>query len=526
MENHIIPPIFAFIFDSGKLESCFYGQVVCQHILQGSELKSNVRRVVISEGDILDDRYIDIEPYLIKDDYCTVDLKKEIKFKDYPFCWIIEDLSPEVAKRLDERLKRELAGYIGVTRIDVDSTDQRHQFWKKLIRHFVVDGDKVICFQDPELSDSFNYSDTVEALGYVLEYVRNAEYIPIKDCVLLQSSIIKKDDDLIIKSGKSDIDRNILDLNFKLCRELQIAGVLIWKSIVNIDKIRFEPLKIGFGDSFANYFPEYPFLAVYTAAQGIERIQKIIVELICKADHILQSEKEKVYNLLTSHNHHALNNWIREKSNINISSDEDKIIALVQEFYKNVRYSRFSDFSKYSSLVPEYDLLLRLFGKTKTDKQIKEAFGKALGGLTYKYFSLIYELCHELNIYTYEQDDESASNIIFYYGKKPNNLYLELKQRQQGKKELLYWLIRNGQQLPFIDECKLEPLDFDVALINDYTNELIRNSEDGSQLFHEVDCLYDELCSENKAAWKERIELIDSIIANPILFLVDDEIEE
>lgn len=171
-------------------------------------------------------------------------------------------------------------------------------------------------------------------------------------------------------------------------------------------------------------------------------------------------------------------------------------------------------------------MLLRLFGKTKTDKQIKEAFGKALGGLTYKYFSLIYELCHELNIYTYEQDDESASNIIFYYGKKPNNLYLELKQRQQGKKELLYWLIRNGQQLPFIDECKLEPLDFDVALINDYTNELIRNSEDGSQLFHEVDCLYDELCSENKAAWKERIELIDSIIANPILFLVDDEIEE
>lgn len=128
-------------------------------------------------------------------------------------------------------------------------------------------------------------------------------------------------------------------------------------------------------------------------------------------------------------------------------------------------------------------MLLRLFGKTKTDKQIKEAFGKALGGLTYKYFSLIYELCHELNIYTYEQDDESASNIIFYYGKKPNNLYLELKQRQQGKKELLYWLIRNGQQLPFIDECKLEPLDFDVALINDYTNELIRNSKTDRNCF-------------------------------------------
>ena len=124
----------AFIFDSGKLESNFYREVVFEHMLSGMEVSENPFRIVVSMGDIFEDyRYVDIEPYVINNDFCTIDfesLDKESPFQDYPFCWVMEDICKNTAFELDKRLKKELRGYVGVTEIDSSNQNGYKQFWK------------------------------------------------------------------------------------------------------------------------------------------------------------------------------------------------------------------------------------------------------------------------------------------------------------------------------------------------------------------------------------------------------------
>ena len=69
-----IQSTFAFIFDSGKLGSSFYGEVVFEQMIKGGELSENPVAITVSLGDIFTyQRYIDIEPYIFKDEYCTLD---------------------------------------------------------------------------------------------------------------------------------------------------------------------------------------------------------------------------------------------------------------------------------------------------------------------------------------------------------------------------------------------------------------------------------------------------------------------
>lgn len=109
---------FAFIFDSGKLGSHFYGEVVFEHMLKSGELSENPVAVTVSVGDILvNQRYIDIEPYVIKDEYCTLDfdaLLEKNTFLDLPFCWVVENLYDEIARNVDKRLKKEFLRVLSV----------------------------------------------------------------------------------------------------------------------------------------------------------------------------------------------------------------------------------------------------------------------------------------------------------------------------------------------------------------------------------------------------------------------------
>ena len=51
---------------------------------------------------------IDIEPYVYKDEYCTIDFNKirNYKFKDWPCVWITESINPDIANLIDKRLKK------------------------------------------------------------------------------------------------------------------------------------------------------------------------------------------------------------------------------------------------------------------------------------------------------------------------------------------------------------------------------------------------------------------------------------
>ena len=90
----------------------------------------------------------------------------------------------------------------------------------------------------------------------------------LKDECFLKSRLVgdEKELELIIDKKDKEIDRDLSDLNFSIRDELQIAGVLIWKSINSLDRINFNN---------TTNLVEHPFMTLYFASQGIERIQKI-----------------------------------------------------------------------------------------------------------------------------------------------------------------------------------------------------------------------------------------------------------
>lgn len=163
---------FSFIFDSGKLGNSFYGEVVFQYMLKGGELSKNPTEITVSLGDIFINNR-DIEPYAIKDEYCTLnfdDLLRDNQFKDFPFCWIVENLSGEIACAIDARLKENAKGYVGLSRVDKLSTFERKQFWKYAVKKFSLYGDTITSFQDPQLEGEFVHLEIASQLGYKVKY--------------------------------------------------------------------------------------------------------------------------------------------------------------------------------------------------------------------------------------------------------------------------------------------------------------------------------------------------------------------
>ena len=517
----------AFIFDSGRLDSNFYGEVVFEHMMSGMEITKNPYKIIVSLGDILvSRRYVDIEPYVLNNDFCTVDfdsLDRAMPFQDYPFCWVMEDVCKDTALEIDQRLRKELVGYVGITEVDLSDESINRQFWKDMIRSFAIEGNNITVFQNPEFSDRFMYEECAKKLGYQVDYAPETESCGIEDLSILQSSFVKNETERRIKrsnKGKSGVDRDLMDMNFSLNRELQIAGSLIWKSVVEICRINF------FKESWEPPLVEDSFFTLYHAAQGVERLQKIVVELISKKHHIKQEEKKRINDLLLTHNHCALNAWIEGYENIHFSSNSKKLFNILQEFYNNTRYFRYSDDLDHKGLVPEYHLLKELgiaYKNEDYDFYIKNLFGKALGEIAHVYFNLLRGLCESLNIYVYELHAFSSATIVFYR-QQPVNLYKECRNRQQEKKELLYWLIRHGMKYPFCKYAETEAIDFDPLEINSYLIDLINNPENCELLHDTIDCLYDEMCSKDKALWKKHLDEVDCLIANPAL--LDTECNE
>lgn len=70
--------IIAVIFDSGKIEDCFYGKIVFKGIFSGKEVTSNPRKIIVSMGEIFDYHiFEDITPYLIRNDLCTIERSQD-----------------------------------------------------------------------------------------------------------------------------------------------------------------------------------------------------------------------------------------------------------------------------------------------------------------------------------------------------------------------------------------------------------------------------------------------------------------
>lgn len=503
--------VIAFIFDSGRIENFFYGNVVFKNIFKGKEVFSNPRKIIVSVGDIIDRNvYDDITPYLIRDELCTIK-KNEERYKNNLFVFLLEDIDASIAQSIDERMKKEFDAYIGMTSVDINSKDMRKQFWKLLIRSFSVEYDLITWFGLSE-EGAFDYYDSALELGFRVNYDNfPSEYAENLDNLFStrQSTLIHSMAQLQFVEGKSDSDRGIIEMNFSLVREVEIAGVQIWKAIEDIDRVTISKE----GTWCERMATDYIFTSFYQASQGIERLMKVIIELYAY-DISDKKEREKINNLLYGHNHLAMYEFIYGKCHLQIYSNCTKLLSALMNFYNKARYSRYS----YSNTNTLELKILRDFGSDVSsenfDDSVKHRYGKALGQVSHALYKCIEELSHKIRIFVYELNYESTASLSLN-SCYSDDLYDLLKRIQQSKKELVWYLIKEGSKLPAVEFLdNLSALPFEQCDIFDFLSELITNKSSCITLYDFVSDSYDELVEENKFEWKNRIEEIDMILSN------------
>ena len=94
-----------FFFDSSMIDEFSYGDVVFENIIKGREITLNSSKIIFSRGDIVNKAaYNDINPFVIKDDLCTI-TKINKSFSDYLYVCILEDIEQQIAIKIDSSLK-------------------------------------------------------------------------------------------------------------------------------------------------------------------------------------------------------------------------------------------------------------------------------------------------------------------------------------------------------------------------------------------------------------------------------------
>lgn len=509
--------VIAFFFDSNRIEDCCYGDVVFEHLIKGKEITFNSEKVICSKGDIVDRSiYDDINPFIIRDDVCTIKTDTE-HYSGNIYVFVFEDIEAKIAAQIDTRLKTTFPAYIGMSSVDVQSTDPRKQFWKRLLRCFSINREIITCFGCEEEDTPF-FISTPMSYGYTIAYDDSIDNVLDydEDSLLLtrQSSYIHSVSQLEIVDGKPDSDRGIMEMNFSLVKEVEIAGVQIWKSIEDINQIQIS--------KHGEYtIPDYIFMSLYEAAQGVERLLKIIIEMMNYSN--TSFDKKHIDKLLFSHNHCAMFDLISKNKKASLKPKSKEFLNILYKFYSEARYNRFH-YNKNDVLEVE---LLRSFGKDISeenfDEKIKHQYGKALGNIAQTLYELIIDISHELNIYIYEMHTESVAKYALnkYFG---DDLYETLKRIERSKKEFIWYLIKNGrehQSSKMIED--IEPLSFESCYIPEFIRSLITNENSYYSIHDIVSNEYEEMIDDNKPKWLERINAIDSVIGNPYLMLDDEE---
>lgn len=505
----------AFFFDSGRIHESFYGEVVFNNFIEGMEIIENSYKIIFSIGDIFDNNiYDDITPFIVRDDICTIKKNKN-RYIGTLFVFLLEDIETKIAISIDERLKNVFSAYLGMTSIDIKSTDRRKQFWKSLVRRFNIEGETITCFGSEE-EESFGYGLTAKNKGLRVNYdgFPCEYYCEGRDDLFStrQSSFIKSISALEYLDGQSDSDRGISEMNFSLVKEVGIAGVQVWKSIEDINQVYIPKTGNGYNNI------DFIFTSLYQAAQGIERLLKITLELIMYENED-ETEKQKIDKLLFSHNHPAMYDFISKKENISLKTNCKRLLNVLSSFYSNARYNRFRH---NDNNVLELKILQDFGHDIKEscfDKQIKHIYGKSLGATAQSLYKLIENLSDKLNIYVYELSPTSTANLSLhsYYGE---DLYETLKQTELAKKEFLWYLMKDGNKLAAIKMAEdLLPLSFEKCDVAEYAASLIKNKDSCNMLHDFVSASYDDLVEQDKAKWKERIEIIDALVGNPKVVL-------
>lgn len=257
--------------------------------------------------------------------------------------------------------------------------------------------------------------------------------------------------------------------NFKMGTEIEIAGTFIYNGMKELEQINLFDIESEM------------FMLLYNLAVGIERLQKVAIVLSENIEDITFFEDS-----LKSHNHQDLHNRIlRNEIVIILSSRENAFLQLLSIFYDKHRYGRFhvstnlnaeklelsSYIKQYYTGVYEDDFFT---GSIRNNEGLKDFFGRVIGSIAKKYYLAIERLARLQNIYTYEIRGESKAEKVFLQEFRKNSLQEQNINEKIAAKELIVYLMKTNDKNPFIRYINsIEPLDFDIALANDYLEQVI-----------------------------------------------------
>jgi len=291
--------------------------------------------------------------------------------------------------------------------------------------------------------------------------------------------------------------------NFNMGTEIDIAGIFIYDGIKELERIV----------SFSYESEIFSFL--YHISVGIERLQKVLLVMLEERTEDCFRDFE---DSLRTHNHIQLHDRIKKECNITLSPREYSFLNVLSSFYMHYRYDRFMLNGSYDA---DKELLCNFIKAHFSSDNIKrnfftddvintlytkEFFGRIIGAITRKYYSEIKSQAHKQNLYTYEIRNGSPAEKIFLTNNKKDSLHVQNINEQVAVKELIIYLINTQDINAFMRFIRqIEPLDFDIALVNEYIEEIC-NAHISQNLVDETEALYEDLQSA-----RDRLEIINLV---------------
>jgi hypothetical protein len=307
------------------------------------------------------------------------------------------------------------------------------------------------------------------------------------------------------------MNRSEIWKNFRLGEELDISGVFIYNGMRRFHEIR----KL---DQAAEIF-EF----LYSLSVGLERLLKIAVVLIEHNDSVDQNELEKS---LITHSHLDLLSRIKKHEKINFSSSHNELLGLLGNFYKSLRYDRFSLTSTFRPK-REIEAICDFLSKhlrinTQRNSPLlgienEERFKKFVRNTVLKISTTLYKIIQEkassLNLYTYELRHGSKAETVFL--RKVN-----VNDEDVLWKELLIFFMNTKSSSGYLEFLRgIKPLDFDPELVGDYL-DCFQSDSAKAFVMDELEHHYEELEEKGK-----RLEEM-GVIAAPNVFFDTEEDEE
>lgn len=297
--------------------------------------------------------------------------------------------------------------------------------------------------------------------------------------------------------------------NFNLGTELQISGSFIYNGLLVFDEM----------ETF--YHEEEIFEFLYNVSVGIERLLKINVILI---EHTNEMNQDAFFESIRNHNHQKLLKSISDKYNLKASKPKNAFIQLLNNFYNEMRYDRYTNKDPLNndkekkSLIKFIEKYLKIkinndfLSVSQNNKSTKQFIGEVIKSITAEQYKIVTKEATRLNIYIDDIRRYSKAYKIFIL----EQFNFEFENRVQ--KELFLKFLSDNKSSPLIAFVKeFEPLEFDCYDENYYAKCMFKKLEtlnlDGEM----------ELLDENVENIEERIDFLENIGDDMVRFDSEEE---